>query len=93
MPPWPRPLCNAEAERRGRALPERIAAPAGRDWPNGYDRIARDVTDLHERDLPSALRTVGLFVDPLLTESARGRWDPTKLRWRDTPPTLSSESP
>ena len=84
---------TSEAERRGLTLPERISAPAGRDWPNGYARVARDVPDLHERDLPGALTTVGLFIDPLLTGSAQGRWDPAKLRWGDTPLAFPPQSP
>jgi hypothetical protein len=72
---------SSEAERRGLALPSRIAAPTGRDWPKGYAGVARNVPHLQERDLSSALETVGLFIDPVLAGTARGSWDPTTLRW------------
>ncbi|MGA7704824.1 MAG: nucleotidyl transferase AbiEii/AbiGii toxin family protein [Solirubrobacteraceae bacterium] len=74
---------SSEAERRGLALPSRIAAPTGRDWPRGYVGVARDVPHMRERDLSTALETVGLFIDPVLTGTARGSWDPATLRWRD----------
>jgi len=74
---------SSEAERRDLALPSRIAAPTGRDWPRGYAGVARGVPGLQERDLSSALETVGLFIDPVLAGTARGSWDPATLRWRD----------
>ncbi|HYM44994.1 MAG TPA: nucleotidyl transferase AbiEii/AbiGii toxin family protein [Solirubrobacteraceae bacterium] len=74
---------SSEAERRGLTLPDRLATPTGRDWPRGYARVARDVPHLRERDLPSALATVGLFIDPVLAGKARGRWDLETLRWHD----------
>lgn len=74
---------SSEAERRGLALPSRIATPTGRDWPRGYAGVARDVPHMQERDLSSALETVSLFIDPVLTGTARGSWDPATLRWLD----------
>ncbi len=38
---------------------------------------------LKERDLASAVETVGCFIDPALAGIARGQWDPTTLRWQD----------
>ena len=72
----------AEARRRSLTLPDRLAAPEGRDWPAGYAKVAREVPDLRERDLASALATVGLLIDPVLAGSARGTWDPATLKWR-----------
>jgi hypothetical protein len=72
----------SEARRRGLSLPGRLAAPAGRDWPSGYARVARNARQLRERDLASAVETVARFIDPVLTGAARGRqWDPARLRW------------
>ncbi len=84
---------SSEAERRGLVLPDRLTAPTGRDWPSGYARVARDAPRLRERDLQSALATVGLFINPLLAGTARGRWDPQTLRWCDprSAPPLATE--
>ncbi len=73
---------TSEARRRGLSLPERLAAPGGRDWPSGYARVARDAPQLKERDLAGAIETVGRFIDPVLAGTARGhRWDPATLHW------------
>ena len=72
----------SEVERRGLTVPERIAAPAGRDWSSGYAGVARGVRVLPERDLSSALVTVGRFIDPILLRTVGGLWDPETLRWR-----------
>lgn len=74
----------SEAKRRGLTLPDHLATPSGRDWPSGYARVARDASQLQERDLPSALATVGRFIDPALAGEARGQWNPETLHWRDT---------
>jgi hypothetical protein len=72
----------SEARRRGLSLPGSLAVPAGRDWPSGYARVAREAPQLRERDLASAVETVTRFIDPVLTGAARGRrWDPARLRW------------
>jgi hypothetical protein len=74
---------KSEAKRRSLTLPESLAAPTGGNWPSGYARVARDAPQLKERDLMSAVETVGRFIDPVLSGAARGQWDPTMLRWRD----------
>lgn len=73
----------SEARRRGLSLPTRLAAPAGRDWPSGYARVAREAPQLRERDLTSAVETVTRFIDPLLAGTAQGRRDPETLRWHE----------
>ncbi len=73
----------SEAKRRGLTLPDRLTAPTGADWASGYTRVARDAPQLKERDLASAVETVGCFIDPALAGTARGQWDPTTLRWQD----------
>jgi Nucleotidyl transferase AbiEii toxin, Type IV TA system len=74
---------KSEAKRRGLALPHGLSAPTGNDWPSGYVRVARDAPQLKERDLVSAVEIVGRFIDPVLSEIARGEWDPRGLRWQD----------
>jgi hypothetical protein len=73
---------RSEAARRNLVLPERMAIPVGPGWPAGYSRLARSVPGLGERDIAAALATVGLFVDPILGGTAKGRWDADRLRWR-----------
>lgn len=74
---------RSEAKRRGLTLPDRLAAPTGNDWPSGYARVARDAPHLKERDLASAVVTVGQFIDPVLSGMARGQWNLGELRWQD----------
>jgi hypothetical protein len=73
----------SEAKRRGLILPNHLATPTGADWPSGYARVARDAPQLKERDLASAVVTVGQFIDPVLSGITRGRWSPGELRWQD----------
>jgi hypothetical protein len=72
----------SEAKRRGLTLPARLSVPAGRDWPRGYERVARGAPRLIERDLQSAIDTVARFIDPVLEGTARGRWAPDSFCWR-----------
>jgi hypothetical protein len=73
----------SEANRRGLTLPDRLTMPTGTDWPSGYARVAREASQLSERDLASAVETVARFIDPALAETARGQWDSEALRWHD----------
>jgi Nucleotidyl transferase AbiEii toxin, Type IV TA system len=83
---------TSEAKRRDLTLPDRLAAPTGRDWPRGYARVARDAPRLVERDLASAIQTVARFIDHVLAGTARGRWDPEAMRWQDTRSALARAS-
>jgi hypothetical protein len=80
---------TSEAKRRGLTLPDHLATPTGTDWPSGYARVARDAPQLKERDLTSAIETVSQFIDPALSQRARGQWNPHELRWQDTDPAPS----
>lgn len=73
----------SEAQRRGLSLPDRLAVPAGRDWPSGYARVAKEAPQLPEQDLASAAETVGRFIDPVLAGAAQGWWDPSTMRWHE----------
>jgi Nucleotidyl transferase AbiEii toxin, Type IV TA system len=73
---------TSEASRRGLTLPDRFAVPAGRGWPSGYARVARDAPHLKERDLASAVETVIRLIDPVLGGAAQGSWEPNTMRWR-----------
>ncbi len=72
---------TSEASRRGLALPGRLPTPERAGWPAGYARVARDAPGLAERDLGSAVDTVGRFINPVLTRQAAGRWNPAFLTW------------
>ncbi len=71
----------SEASRRGLVLPDRLAVPAGRDWPSGYARVARDAPQLKERDLARAVETVARLINPVLGGTAQGSWNPRVLNW------------
>jgi hypothetical protein len=72
---------RTEAARRGLTLPAQIAVPRDGGWRAGYARVTRDVPALVDRDIASAVETVSRFIDPVLDESATGRWDPEQLAW------------
>ena len=73
----------SEVTRRELSLPATLPIPAAGSWRSGYARVARDVPDLAERDLDSALLTVRGFVDPVLQGTADGVRDPKTMRWQD----------
>jgi len=76
---------GSETKRRGLRLPDRFPDPEGEGWTVGYARIARDTADLREKDLAAALSTVRRFIDPILSSTAVGSWEPDSLRWVNRP--------
>jgi hypothetical protein len=72
---------DSEARRRGLTLPDRIEVPSDSGWAAGYARVARDAPGLAERNLETAFRGVGGFIDPVLAGIADGRWDPVTMTW------------
>ena len=70
-----------QSDRRGLELPTTLRPPRDAGWPAGYARIARDVPDLADKDIRSAIATVSRFIDPVLQGRARGRWDPQRMSW------------
>jgi len=72
----------SEVNRRDLSLPATLPVPTTGAWRAGYARVARDVPDLAERDLDSALSTVRAFIDPILQGTAVGTWDPRAMQWR-----------
>ena len=73
---------HAQARRRGIELPSRFRPPTGPTWSAGYGRVARDVPELHERDVDSAIETARTFVDPILEGRVSGQWDTQEMTWR-----------
>jgi hypothetical protein len=71
----------SEVGRRGLSLPATLPVPTTGAWRAGYARVARDVPDLAERDLDSALSTVRAFIDPILQGTAVGTWNPLATQW------------
>lgn len=71
----------SEARRRRLTLPDTLPTPDTAQWRPGYARVARDVPGLEEQDLDDALVMVRLLVDPILSRSATGTWDPADLSW------------
>ncbi len=71
---------RSEADRRGLQLPDRLSIPDP-TWGPGYARVARDNPRLADRDATQALRTAAALLDPVLTMTAVGTWDPARHSW------------
>jgi Nucleotidyl transferase AbiEii toxin, Type IV TA system len=72
---------TSEVERRGISLTETFYAPDRALWEQGYEREARRSVLASAPSLDQALAIVRPFVDPLLTGTATGRWDPERRAW------------
>lgn len=72
----------SEAKRRDLTLPDHLVVPSTAGWTSGYARVARDVPQLKERDLASAVETVTRFIDPALAGTAQGQWGLATLSWQ-----------
>ncbi len=74
---------HAESARRNIRLPTALVAPAS-NWSSGYRAYARKTRiDAALHDLESALRHVGMCMNPLLGQTrTTGRWQPGQ-GWRD----------
>lgn len=70
-----------EGRRRGLSLPRTFDVPDRQMWGQGYRAEARRTTGLAETDLDSALAAVVPFLDPILDDTATGRWDPVARAW------------
>jgi hypothetical protein len=72
----------SERFRRDVSLPSKISAPDETTWRRGYAAIATDIPEINESTLDAALRTVGAFLNPVLSnERASGTWNPANQRW------------
>lgn len=86
-------VIRACAQRRQRpgmpANPGALRLPAA-TWPAGYRRVAREAARLGVPEAvlfpeaDDAVTFVAAFLDPVLTTTATGRWDPEQHRWRPT---------
>lgn len=74
-----------EASRRNLRLPDRFDVPDRTMWEQGYRAEARRTVGLPAVTLDDALAVVRPFLDPLLAQTASGRWDPTGIRWTASP--------
>jgi hypothetical protein len=86
-PPWSTPTrltraLRSEAGRRGLQLPDRLTIPDP-SWGPGYARVARDNPSLADRDVAQALRTAATLLEPALTMTAAGTWDPVRRTWSE----------
>ncbi|MFY1675139.1 nucleotidyl transferase AbiEii/AbiGii toxin family protein [Plantactinospora sp. WMMB334] len=65
---------------RGLPLPERFAVPDVAVWRAGYPAKAREATGVVP-DFAEAVELVAALLDPVLTGTAVGVWDPTSVSW------------
>jgi hypothetical protein len=70
-----------ESERRAFTLPTSFEAPDRALWIEGYRSEASRTVGLEAVELDDAMRVVVPFVDPLLSRSAVGVWEPENRRW------------
>ena len=76
-----RKALRSEAKRRGILLPDRFNVPDRALWERGYAAEARRSLLTTTHTLDEALTVVRPFIDPLLEETATGRWNPSSRRW------------
>ncbi|RJQ10194.1 MAG: hypothetical protein C4558_05210 [Dehalococcoidia bacterium] len=72
---------QSERARRNLVLPTTFPTPAAPGWRQGYQTAARDARDIEETDLDRGLETARRFIDPVLSGTATGVWDPDSLEW------------
>jgi hypothetical protein len=71
----------SEFDRRQLNLPASFDVPDRRLWEPGYAAEARRSLLPEGRTLDEALSIVKPFTDPLLNQTAAGRWDPGPRQW------------
>ena len=71
----------SEFDRRQLNLPASFDVPDRRLWEPGYAAEARRSLLAAGRTLNEALDIVRPFIDPVLSRSAAGNWDPASRRW------------
>jgi len=71
----------SEIDRRGLRMPDGFDAPDRSLWEGGFARVARRAVEPPARTLDEALAIVRPFVDPVLSGTAAGSWDPESGRW------------
>ena len=72
----------SESQRRGIVLPSRFEVPDAALWSPGYAAEARRAVLPTVASLDDALALVRPYLDPLLSGTAAGLWDPARRRWR-----------
>jgi hypothetical protein len=72
----------SEFNRRNLEIPENFTVPDRDLWLRGFSREASRAHLGYALDLESAIRIVGLFVNPLFGSTAEGVWHPSQLRWK-----------
>ena len=75
-----------EADRRALTLPRSFVVPDREIWVVGYRSEARRTVGLEAVELDDAVRVVRPFLDPLLSRSARGEWNPHAHHWKSSGP-------
>lgn len=72
---------RSEAQRRGVDLPQTFDVPDREAWHRGYSaEAARSLLPI-ATTLDEALEVVRPFLDPVLSRTAHGVWDPRATRW------------
>jgi hypothetical protein len=71
----------SEAARRGFPLPSHFEVPDLTLWTAGYAAEAKRARRFTTRTLDEALAAVRPYLDPILSDTATGRWHPDRAAW------------
>jgi hypothetical protein len=64
-------------------MPARFDVPDRALWQTGYARAVQRAVEVAAETLDEALSIVARFLDPVLTGTANGHWDPEGSRWSE----------
>lgn len=70
-----------EADRRALTLLRSFTVPDQEIWVAGYRAEARRTVGLEAVELDDAVQVIRPFLDPLLSHSATGQWNPQTQQW------------
>jgi predicted nucleotidyltransferase component of viral defense system len=82
-----------EADRRALTLLRSFNVPDPEIWIRGYRAEAKRTVGLEAVELDDAVRVVRPFLDPLLSHSATGDWNPQTREWESSSPTEEGSMP
>ena len=73
---------HSEYEQRHIQAPAAVTLPSS-DWIPGYEKLAKNITNLPQRTAEEALELVGKLLNPILAGRETGTWIPGEAQWVD----------
>ena len=71
---------TSEFTTRGLEMPTGVELPSD-EWVSGYAAEARNASGFEILDVEDALRIIRALLEPVLTGTTQGAWDPHRLAW------------